>query len=55
MNKYSQTMIDYTDLYDFIERQNNKTLLNSIANPTQGTTETFKTEVVKNKENSDGK
>ena len=45
-------MIDYTDLYDFIERQNNKTLLNSIANPTQ---ETFKTEVVKNKENSDGK
>lgn len=44
-------MIDYTDLYG----QNNKTLLNSIASPTQGTTETFKTEVVKNKENSDGK
>lgn len=48
-------MIDYTDLYDFIERQNNKTLLNSIASPTQGTTETFKVEMEDNKGNSDGK
>lgn len=45
-------MIDYTDLYDFIERQNNKALINSIK-PTQGTTETYKVEIQKNKENSD--
>lgn len=45
-------MIDYTDLYDYIERQNNKALINSIK-PTQGTTETYKVELQKNKGNSD--
>ena len=47
--------MDMRDLYDYIERQENKRILNSIAMPSQGTTETYKVEYQKNKGNSDDK